>query len=115
MLEDCYSWLDGYCLGREKLLDFFLRDASTSLELLIALQAQQQSRVSSASEMTGSFQTEWGIAFFPVPVLLCPGKQAILKSPTGHLFATLFLAVLHPSCPKIESAQSSKSILRGFL
>lgn len=90
-------------------------DASTSLELLIALQAQQQSRVSSASEMTGSFQTEWGIAFFPVPVLLCPGKQAILKSPTGHLFATLFLAVLHPSCPKIESAQSSKSILRGFL
>lgn len=68
MLEDCYSWLDGYCLGREKLWDFFFSDkegdASTSLELLIALQVQQQSWVSSASGMTGSFQTEWGIAFF---------------------------------------------------
>lgn len=69
---------------------------------------------SSASEMTGSFQTKPGSAFFQcrcVLVLLCPVRCTILKSPTGHLFATMFLAVLHPSCPKIESAQSSKSIV----
>lgn len=42
---------------------------------------------------------------FPMPTvlaLLSPVKCIILKSPTGHLFARMFLAVLHPSCPKIE-------------
>lgn len=61
----------------------------------------------SASEMTGRFLTALGSAFPQcqcVLVLLRPVKYVILKSPTGHLFPTMFLAVLHPSCPDIESA-----------
>lgn len=59
-----------------------------------------------------------GLCIFPMPTLLallCPVKCIILKSPTGHLFARMFLAVLHPSCPKIEYALRSKTILRCFL
>lgn len=47
--------------------------------------------------------------------LLCPVKCIILKSPTGHLVARMFLAVCHQSCPKIEFAQRSRTILRCFL
>lgn len=61
----------------------------------------------SASEMTGRFLTALSSAFSQcqcVLVLLRPVKYVTLKSPTGHLFPTMFLAVLHPSCPDIESA-----------
>ena len=60
----------------------------------------------SASEMTECFQTALGSAFFQCQCMLvlpCPVKYIILKCPTGHLLATMFLAVLHPWCPDIKS------------
>lgn len=126
MWEDGHSWLDWYCFGKVKLLDFFFSDkkgnTSTSLELLLIVPASTAAKPSaclfpSASEMTGSFQTALGTVFFQcrcMLVLLRSVKYIILKSPTGHLFATMFSAVLHPSCPKIEPAQGSESILRFF-
>lgn len=59
-----------------------------------------------------------GLCIFPMPTLLallCPVKCIILKSPTGHLVARMFLAVRHQSHPKIEFAQRSRTILRCFL
>lgn len=98
-------------------------NTSTHLELLLIVPTSTAAKpsaypFSSASEMTGSFQTELGDAFFQcrcMLVLLCPVKYIILKSPTGHLFAKMFLAILHPSCTEIECAQRSKFILRCFL
>lgn len=114
-VKDGCSWLDWYSSGKQKLLEFFFLRQKGQYKhkswTPINSPCKGSSKASaclfpSASEMTECFQTALGSAFFQCQCMLvlpCPVKYIILKCPTGHLLATMFLAVFHPSCPDRKS------------